>query len=186
MAGFAHYKNGKAGTRLYEPVFNAYFDIMITPPPGISDWDLTMNNILGITGIDLAKMPEKVTQKYRNASRTFIGGAVPDQSQEIDLSFEVNLKDDNSMYVYNSLRKWSDLAYNPLTGKFGIKKDYVGGPMVITQYNANGDIFRQITFKVVFPGSQVKGPDTIDWSSAEVYKVEGWKLIADDWEETWL
>jgi hypothetical protein len=187
MAGLPHYKNSIAAQKLYDPIFNAYFDIMITPPAGITDWPLVMNNILKIEGIALAKFPEgKATQKYKGAVRTFVGGAVPDQSQELSLSFEVNLNDSNSMYVYKALRQWSDLAYNPLTGKMGMKRDYHGGPIVITQFNANGDIFRQITYQVCIPLSQIKGPDAPDWESSELYKVDGWKLGVDDWDEVWL
>lgn len=186
MAGLPHYKNSTAGQNHWDPVFNAYFDVQITPPAGISEWPLVMNNIYKITGIDLAKAPEKVQQSYKGAKRSFVGGKVPEQSHELDLSFEVNLKDNTSMYVYKALRQWSDLAYNPLTGKMGLKLDYKGGPIVITQFNANGDIFRQITYQTCIPLTQVKGPDNVDWESSEIYRVEGWKLIVDDWDEVWM
>lgn len=186
MAGLPHYKNSIAAQKLWDPVFKAYFDVMITPPAGISDWPLVMNNILKISGISLDKAPAKAIQKYKGAVRSFVGGAVPEQSHDLELSFEVNLNDSNSMYVYKALRQWSDLAYNPLTGKMGMKKDYHGGPIVITQFNANGDIFRQITYQVAIPLTQIKGPDEVDWETNDLYKVDSWKIVVDDWDEVWL
>lgn len=188
MSGLPHYKNSIAAQKLWDPVFKQYFDIQITPPAGISDWPLVMNNIIGISGVDLTKgMPAKVTQKYKGAVRSFVGGGVQDQSHELDLSFEVNLNDSNSMYVYKALRQWSDLAYNPLTGKMGLKRDYHGGPLIITQFNANGDIFRQITYQVCFPLTQILGPDgDLKWEGNDIFQVTGWKLNVDDFDEVYL
>jgi len=187
MAGLPHYKSSIPAQKHWDPVFLAYFDIQITPPPGIADWPLVMNNILSIGEISLNKFPESIAQQtYKNAKRRYVGGAVPDQTQDLTLSFEVNLNDSDEMYVYKALRRWCDLAYNPLTGKFGMKRDYHGGPIIITQFNANGDIFRQITYQVCFPMSQVPGPDGVDWTSEEVYRIEDWTLGVDDWDEVWL
>lgn len=187
MAGLPHYKNSKAAVNNWEPVYYANFEVMITPPAGISDWDLVMENIISVGGIDLTKgFPTPKYQKYKNYPRAFVGGAITDPTQEIELSFEVNLNDANSMYVYKAIRQWCNLAYDPLTGKMGLKKEYSGGPMTIVQFNANGDIFRQLTFPNVIPGSMVKGPDEYDWSSEDIFKVEEWKLIATYWDETIL
>ena len=187
MAGLPHYKNSTAARNLWEPVFKAYFDIMITPPAGISDWPLVMENITGISGIDVNKFPTKNSeQKYKGAQRSYMGGKHPEHSHDLTLSFEVNLNDSNSMYVYKALRAWCDLVYNPLTGKMGLKKDYVGGPLIISQYNANGDIFRQITYQVVFPSSAVPGPNDPNWEEDGIYKIDSWTLGVDDWDETWL
>jgi len=187
MAGLPHYKNSIAAQKLWDPVFFAYFDVMITPPSGVSDWPLVMNNILKIEGLmGNAHELNMQQQKYKGANRSFVGGVVPDNSHELTLSFEVNLNDSNSMYVYKAIRQWSDLAFNPLTGKWGMKRDYHGGPLVVTQFNANGDIFRQITYQVAIPTSQVKGPDEVDWEADGIYRVEGWTIRVDDWDEVWL
>ncbi len=187
MAGLPHFKNSIAAQNLWDPVFLSYFDIMLTPPSGISEWPLTINNILKIEGLqDYAHELPNTKQLYKGSERSYVGGKVPGNSHELTLSFEVNLNDSNSMYTYKALRQWCDLAYNPLTGKFGMKKDYHGGPLIISQFNANGDIFRQVTYQIVFPSSQIKGPDSVDWESDDIYKIEDFKLIVDDWDEVWL
>ncbi|MCK9575387.1 MAG: hypothetical protein WC979_00925 [Candidatus Pacearchaeota archaeon] len=184
--GLPHYKNSTAARNLWEPVFKAYFSVMLTPPPGISDWDLVMENIIKISGMKPNTFPAIAQQSFKGAHRSYIGGKPGENSHDLSLDFEVNLNDSNSMYVYKAIRAWCDLAYNPLTGKMGLKKDYKGGPLIISQYNANGDIFRQITYQTVIPMSAVQGPNDPDFESDEIFKVTDWQLRVDDWEETWL
>jgi len=188
MAGLPHYKNSIAAMKHWDPVFKAYFDVMITPPSGISDWPLVMNNIIKIDGLLGSQDGDMNVQQqsYKGAHRSYVGGKPMENSHDLTLEFEVNLNDSNSMYVYKALRQWSDLAFNPLTGKWGMKRDYHGGPLVVTQFNANGDIFRQITYQVCIPMTQVVGPNDVDWESDDIYRVTGYKLRVDDWDEVWL
>ena len=104
---------------------------------------------------------------------------------DIQLDFEVNLDDSNSAYVYKALRKWCDLIYDPLTGRMGLKKDYTGGPLIINYFNKNGDIFRQVTAPVVFPTTTIT-PIESDFANNDIYRISGFTLRADYWEETIL
>jgi hypothetical protein len=54
------------------------------------------------------------------------------------------------MYTFKTLRQWTDLIYNPLTGAMGIKTDYTG-TIIISIFNKNGDVFRRITCRDCFP-----------------------------------
>jgi len=189
IGGLPHYKHGIAGTEMYEPVFSPMFSISFTPGKNLSsiaNWNLVLNNVTKATGFDTGKIfPTVKTQSYMGAQRGYVGGKVPDQHQEIEISFEVNLGDDNDMYVFNALRAWCDLVYNPMTGKFGMKKNYVAENMIITQYNQDGGVFRQVTLDHPYPISAIKGPDNWDYDSDDIYKVEGWKLRVDDYDEAW-
>lgn len=182
--GLPHYRNWTSNNDMFEPVFNAYFVVSLTPPSSLSDkytWDLVLENLTKVGGLDFAKMmPTVKTQSFKGAKRSYVGGKVPEQFQDIELSFEVNLNNSNQMYVYNALRDWCDLAYNPMTGKMGTKKDYAGGPIIISQYTADGDVFRQVTFNKCIPTSRVAAPTEYDWENDEIFKVEGWKLRCDD------
>jgi hypothetical protein len=186
MAGYPHYRNSVASMNNFEPVYTAQYEVSITPPAGISDWSLTLEGITNVTGVTTNYLPETQQQKYKGATRTHAGGAVPDQATEISLSFELNLNDSNSMYTYKALRAWTDLVYDPLTGKFGLKKDYIGGPMIVSQFNKNGDIFRQITYPVVFPTTAIELPTDFDYEDAGVWKIDNFTLTADYWDETWI
>jgi len=185
MAGLPHFRNSQASMNKFEPVYLSQFEILLTPPPAVGGWDLVMEQVLNVKGLDINKQPGQVVQKYKSASRTFAGGVVDDTTITITLDFEVNLDDSNSMYVYKALRKWTDIIYDPLTGRMGLKKDYIGGPMIINQFNKNGDIFRQIKMAMVMPTTPLPAMD-LAFSENDVYRLTGFGFKADYWEETIL
>jgi len=185
MAGLPHYRNSKASMNKFEPVYNAQFEVTLQPPPAVADWSLVMEQVLKVGGVEVNKLPAVVEQKYKSAKRSFAGGMVDDTTVDVTLDFEVNLNDSNSMYVYKSLRRWCDLIYDPLTGKMGLKREYTGGPMIINYFNKNGDIFRRLTFPVCFPTTPITAIES-DYSNNEVYRITGFTLRCDYWEETIL
>lgn len=185
MAGLPHYRNSQAAMQKFEPVYNAQFEILLTPPAAVTGWTLVMENVLKVGGIEVNKLPGVVEQQYKSAKRSFAGGMVDDTTIDITLDFEVNLDDSNSAYVYKALRKWCDLIYDPLTGRMGLKRDYTGGPLIINYFNKNGDIFRQVKAPVVFPTTPIT-PIESDFTSNDIYRISGFTLRADYWEETIL
>lgn len=185
MAGLPHYRNSQAAMSKFEPLYNAQFEILCTPPPAVGGWDLVMEQVLQVAGIDTNKQPATIVQKYKSASRSFAGGMVDATTCDIVIDFEVNLDDNNSAYVYKALRKWSDLIYDPLTGRMGLKRDYVGGPMIINYFNKAGDIYRQVRFASVFPTTPLPAI-TSSFSDNDIYRLTGFTFRADYWEETIL
>ncbi len=185
MAGLPHYRNSKASMNKFEPVYNAQFEVTLQPPPAVADWALVMEQVLKVGGVDVNRLPAVVEQKYKSAKRSFAGGMVDNTTVDVQLDFEVNLNDSNSMYVYKALRRWCDLIYDPLTGKMGLKREYTGGPMIINYFNKNGDIFRRVTFPVCFPTTPIT-PIESDYSNNEIYRITGFTLRCDYWEETIL
>lgn len=169
----------------FEPVYNAQFEVLLTPPAAVTGWTLVMENVIKVGGIEVNKVPAVVEQKYKSAKRSYAGGIIDDTSINITLDFEVNLDDSNSAYVYKALRKWCDLIYDPLTGRMGLKKDYTGGPLIINYFNKAGDIFRQIKAPVVFPTTPIT-PIESDFTNNDIYRITGFTLRADYWEETIL
>jgi len=185
MAGLPHYKNSTASVSNWEPLYNAHFEIILTPPPAVAGWDLVMEQVLKIDGLETDKQPGTVSQKYKSVTRRFAGGVVDDTTVTLSMDFEVNLNDSNSAYVYKALRQWCDIIYDPLTGRMGLKKDYVGGPMVVSAFNKQGDIYRQWKFPTVFPISPLTA-QTFDFSDNEIYRISGFQFAADYYEETVL
>jgi hypothetical protein len=186
MAGLPHYKNSRAAISNFEPLYYAHFEIILTPPPSIAGWDLVMENVKKISGLDTSKIPAAVTQIYKGQTRSFAGGSIAGgNSVELGMDWEVNLNDNNSAYVYKALRQWTDLIYDPLTGRQGLKKDYIGGPMVVSWFNKQGDIHRQWKFPTVFPSAGLPAPD-LDFNSNDIFDISGFNFIADYWEETIL
>jgi hypothetical protein len=187
MAGLPHFRNSKASMAKYEPLYIAQFEVLLTPPPAVGGWDLVMEQVLKVDGIAINKMPALVEQKYKSARRSFAGGSIAgDTSVDLSLDFEINLDDNNSAYVYKALRKWCDLIYDPLTGRMGLKRDYMGGPMIVNFFNKAGDIYRQVRFAQVFPMVALPMPANADFNDNEIFRITGFQLRADYWEETIL
>jgi hypothetical protein len=183
MAGTPHYRNSRVSMNKWEPEYLSQFEIIITPPPGISNWSLVMENVSKVSGLEINKMPGVVEQKYKSAKRSFAGGAVDNTAIDIQIDFEVNVNDENSSFVYKALRQWCDLVYDPLTGKMGMKKDYAGGPAIINQFQKNGDIYRQIVIPSLFPTSPIGNKD-LEFASNDIYKISGFTFRCDFWDET--
>ena len=191
MAGLPHFKNATAAINNYEPVFLNQFEVLITPPPGIPDAAITFKGesiltqqVKSITGLAIDILPaQSVEQHYKFATRRYSGGEPSTSDMTLDIQFEVNLNDANSMTVYNILRQWSDLIYNPLTGAMGIKSDYVGS-MVISVFNKRGDVFRRIRIPSCFINRAIN-PMQLDYENASIYNLDtAW--ICDYWEDLFL
>lgn len=182
MAGLPHYKNAHVAMEKWEPVYLNLFEVTIKPPESVDTWEWVMDNVTKVSGLDVEKVPGPVEQTYKGAKRRFAGGFVDDTTVSLNVGFEVNLNNNNSMYVYKALRKWCDLVFDPLTGAMTLKVDYTGGPMTVSLYNRVGDIFRQWIFPVIWPMSNIPSMD-LDYSSgSSIWQIEI-TFAADYWED---
>ena len=102
---------------------------------------------------------------------------------DIQISFEVNLNRTPSAYVLKTLRKWNDLVYDPLTGRTGLKIDYVAPWALITLYDRASNPFWQWKLYNVFPTAKIP-PIDLEYNSGDLYKIDGYKLACDSWDET--
>jgi len=166
MAGLPHFNSAKAAVQLYEPVYLNQFEVIIQPPVGVSNpvgnpgRTLLVENVLSVSGITVDKNPQPMEQRYKFSRRRYAGGAIDDTGVKVRIDFETNLDDQNSNYVFKTLRQWSDLVYNPLTGAMGIKSVYAGGTYIlISVFNKQGDVFRRIKLLNCFPVDQIKSMD---------------------------
>lgn len=156
MAGLPHYTSSKAAVNKYEPIYTNQFEVVITPPASIvppqgnpNNGNILLEHVKSVEGLGVDQNPGEITQQYKNAKR-YYSGAKPGQTGfDLTINFEVNLDENNSMYVFKTMRQWADLIYNPLTGALGLKKDYTG-TIVISVFNKAGDVFRRITCKDCF------------------------------------
>jgi hypothetical protein len=158
MAGLPHFTNAKAAVSLYEPIYLNQYEVILQPPTAVSNplgnagRTLLVENIVSISGLEVDQTPNPVQQNYKFAARRYAGGAVDNTGVSIRIKFHTNLDDNNSNYVHKTLRQWSDLVYNPLTGAMGLKTNYAGGCyMLISIFNKQGDVFRRMKFFNLFP-----------------------------------
>ena len=183
MAGLPHYQNSLFGINKYEPVYLNQFEVLITPPGPVLGGQILVQQVTSLTGLEVDKTPAPIQQRYKFAVRNY-AGAKPEQTVfDLALSFTVNLNDANSMYVFKTLRQWTDLIYNPLTGAMGVKTDYTG-TMVISIFNKQGDVFRRITCKDCFPTTPLTVME-LDYQAIDIYNVTmTWAV--DYWDDQFL
>ena len=180
MAGLPHYQNSLFGINKYEPVYLNQFEVLITPPAAVLGGPILVQQVTSISGLGVDKTPAATQQKYKFAVRNY-AGAKPEQTVfDLTVNFTVNLNDANSMYVFKTLRQWTDLIYNPLTGAMGLKRDYTG-TIVLSIFNKQGDVFRRITCRDCFPISPI-GAKEMDYSGTELYDIS-LQWAVDYWDD---
>lgn len=165
MAKKQHFTNSKVATANMEPVYKELFDIIITPPDLIAnnpEWsgigkEILLEEITGITGLDVDIMPSIITQEFKGTKRNFVGVVPDNTSVSFSISFELNLNDANQNFVYNAFRAWGDLQYDPLTGTQLLKKDYVSlAGISMAAFNKKFDVHRKIEIKNVMLADKIQ------------------------------
>jgi len=102
---------------------------------------------------------------------------------DVSLDFEVNVNKTPSNYIVKTLRKWCDLVYDPLTGRTGLKADYVAPWALITLYDRAQRPYWQWKMYHVFPITAIPAVG-LDYNEEALYKITGWQLACDSWDET--
>ena len=184
MAGLSHFQNSLSAINKFEPVYLNQFEVTIIPPAAVAGGEILLQHVTKVSGLSLDKNPGVTSQKYKFAKRNYAGAKPENTFMDVSLSFTVNLNDANSMYVFKTLRQWSDLIYNPLTSAMGIKSDYTG-TIVISIFNKQGDVFRRITCKDCFPTKPIS-PMNLNYTSTDLYKIDDMTWAVDYWEDLFL
>ena len=179
-SGLPHYSNSKAARDNFEPLFLNQFEVIITPPAVIPGGVILTEHVKKVTGLPEITPTGKVEQFYKFAKRTYADARPEDTTAELTIDFEVNLDENNSMYVYNTLRAWADLQYDPMTGGQGLKRDYAGALSVLI-HNKAQDLYREFRFSPVYLIAPFNAMEP-DYRSNEIYIFTA-KFQADAWVE---
>ena len=112
MSGLPHYTNSQAAIQLYEPVYLNQFEVIINTPagvqqlPGLNGELILTQQVKSISGMTVDIQPSgPVEQFYKFATRRYAGGEPSQTDMDLTMEFEVNLDDNNSMYVFKILRQ---------------------------------------------------------------------------------
>jgi len=184
MAGLPHYQNSLSAINKFEPVYLNQFEITILPPAAVVGGEILLQHVTKVSGLSLDKNPGLATQKYKFAKRNYAGAKPDNTYMDLSLTFTVNLNDANSMYVFKTLRQWSDLVYNPLTGAMGLKTDYTG-TIVVSIFNKTGDVFRRITCRDTYPTKPITAMN-LNYTSADIFKITDMVWAVDYWDDQFL
>jgi len=172
MAGLPYWTNSTAAVKYYEPIYLNQFEVIITPPAVIGgpNVSLLVEHVTKIGGLPELQSPGTlIEQKYKFATRSYAGPTPDKTTVDLAIDFTVNLNEENDAYVYNILRAWNDVVYNPQTGAQGLKRSYVGEIAVVI-FNKAGEIFREFKFPSVIPNGKLTEM-ALDYGSTEIYKL---------------
>jgi len=181
----SHFRNSQAAVNKWEVVNPALFEVTLLPPALDGDTSniqqLLLEHVRSISGLDgLNPAMGTVIQKYKQADRVYLG--VPESTHlELAMTFSLNLNNENENYIYTTLKKWYNKAFNPATGQYGLKKDYCGS-MVIVEYNRDGSIWRKITCINVIPG-QPTGMNDRNYDNGNEANEISITFNADCWDD---
>lgn len=186
---YSHYRNSEAATGMYEVVSPALFEVDFTFPRLIAsngiNTDLLFQHVRSISGLDgVTPTVGTVVQKYKFAERHYASAGPDKTSLELTITFTLNLNDSHQNYVYNMLRKWYNLIYNPQNGQMLTKAQYADGSLlVIKEHDRNGAIWRKITCYDFFPSTPPTGLNEKNYDSVGDAQTASITFIVDDWFE---
>ena len=122
-----------------------------------------------------------VEQFYKFAKRTYAKSKPDETTATLTMEFEVNLDKGNNSYVYNALRSWSDLIFNPQTGAMSLKSTYASPNMIVTQFNKAQQVYRKFAFHSVYLMDPFN-PMDLDYKADTIYVMTA-KFKCDYWED---
>lgn len=181
-----HFSNILSHNTNAEAVYKALFELTFDLPPilgrSITDVQLMLENARNIT-LPLTPDIEVQTQRFKFSTRAYV--TLPTQTHVADLSinFNLNENDKNSVFIWNILKAWYDLAWNSQTGETHTKSEMIGN-IIVNQHNKKGQVIRRVTYVNV----QMVGVSEIElnWDSpSEILECSA-KFIADYWEDLYI
>ena len=195
LMGLPHFRSSRVSMEMWEPMYQNLFYVTIQLPEGVTtsadDMNLILEGVTKVGGLITTVVPGATTsQKYKFATRRFADSGPQSTTLDLSLSFELNIRNSKSgnpdAYTLKMLRKWTDLIYDPLTGRQGLKVDYVAPQMVVVMHDKAGNPYWQWTCYNVFPMQSLPDPG-LDFSKNNgIYKVDDFKMACDYWDEVML
>lgn len=136
--GLAHNRNHTASREKYDPIWMTQFIVLFDLPPAVLDYldgnytlldykKLLMEHCLEVKGFPQTTPGKAVITKHQFAEAGYGNGAPERTSFELEMKFSVFEDYNRAMYIYNVLRAWANLIYDPSNGSQGLKWEYAGG-----------------------------------------------------------
>jgi len=157
---------GGPGTLPDEVVYTNLFEVTFILPTILQaqkrDPLLLLENATKISLNNLTEhdVAEK-TQRFKYSTRAFY--TTPTKTHgNLQIPFQVNVNNNGSIEVWNTLKAWYDLLFNSQNGSLHYKSDLIG-TIIVNQHDKKGVVLRRVTFQncQLF---KLQGYD-LDWSS---------------------
>lgn len=179
---------GGPGTQPQEPVYKNLFEITFILPTILQAQgrdpvlllqqgkkvDLSVTN----KTLDVAK------QRFKYSERAFVKAGPGETTADVGIDFEVNVNNQGSMEVWNTLRAWYDLAWNSQNGYLHYKADLIG-TIIVNQHDKKGLVLRRVTFQNC-QLLDVSGFGALEWAQSGDIETVSAKWVADYWIDEYI
>ena len=174
----------------WEPVTGNFFEVTLMPPgpKDMTAQTLLLKHVQSVGGLDgVNPSVEPITQKYKTSDRSYAG--IPSQTfLDLNIVFSLNLRDLTDNYIYNTLRAWSKLIYNPVDGRMSLRGAY-SGKAIINQSDRAGNVWRRLTCNRIFPSGQITGLGELSYTTPDPqmltinFRCDQWndETVGDKW-----
>jgi len=176
---------GGPGTRPEEVVYLNLFEITFILPTILQaqgrDPILMLQQAKSVP-FDLTPDIGTAEQRFKYSTRAFM--KTPEKTHvDFDVKFNVNVNDNGSMTIWNTLKAWYDLVWNSQNGALHYKSDIIG-TIIVNQHDKKGVVLRRVTFQ----NCQIKGVSNydLDWSSTNILEDVTAKFVADYWIDEYI
>jgi hypothetical protein len=179
---------GGPGTDPQEPVYMNLFEITFILPTILQaqgrDPILLLQQALKVD-LGLTNKPIAISnQRFKYTTRAFLNaGPSETHIDSINIDFNVNVNDQGSMEVWNTLKAWYDLAWNSQNGYLHYKADTIG-TMIVNQHDKKGLVLRRVTFQNVQLKS-VTSP-SLDYNGQGIWQNCTADFCADYWIDEYI
>jgi len=186
MSPLPHFTQINSANSLYEPVYPSLFEITFVLPALLQAEGrdpLALLENAKTVDFDLTKDISSVNQRFKYSTRVYL--TMPEKTDiDFSIKFNVNVDNNGSVYVWNTLKSWYDKVWNSQNGTLHYKRETVG-TVIVNQHDKKGFVIRRVTFH----NAQLQGVGSIslDWASntSIIEDVEA-KFVADYWTDEYI
>lgn len=171
---------GGPGTMPDEVVYLNLFEVTFVLPVILQaqkrDALLLLENATKISLNNLTEFDVQAKeQRFKYSTRVF--QTTPTKtSGTLQIPFQVNVNNNGSMEVWNTLKAWYDLLFNSQNGSLHYKSDMIG-TIIVNQHDKKGVVLRRVTFQNC-QMSKLQGYD-LDWSSNDIVQTVNADFVYD-------
>lgn len=178
---------GGPGTHPHEVVYLNLFEINFILPTILQaqgrDPILMLQNALNVD-LDLTQDFGRnvAEQRFKYSTRAFL--TTPNKTHiDFNIKFNVNVNDEGSMEIWNTLKAWYDLAWNANNGSLHYKSDLIS-TVIVNQHDKKGVVLRRVTFQ----NAQLKTISgiSLDWAQNDIWKDVQADFVADYWIDEYI
>jgi hypothetical protein len=181
-----HFSNVISHNSLDEPIYKSLFEITFDLPPILGATTQEVRYMLeNARSINLPLTPdiEIQTQRFKFSTRAYVTLPTDTHVPDLNILFNYNENEKNAVFVWNTLKKWYDLAWNSQTGETHTKREMIGR-IIVNCHNKSGQIYRRVEYVNV----QIVGIDgnEYSWDETNIIFDGTTRFCADYYIDTYI